>query len=52
MIASGGVSRREDIRRLAETSREHPQLIGAIIGRALYEGTITVREAIAAGRAD
>ena len=52
VIASGGVIRLEDIRRLAQTSREHPNLIGAIIGRALYEGTITVREAIVAGRGE
>ncbi len=50
VIASGGVSRLEDVRRLAETSREHPKLIGAIIGRAIYEGTLTVSDAIAAAR--
>jgi phosphoribosylformimino-5-aminoimidazole carboxamide ribotide isomerase len=48
VIASGGVSRLEDVRRLAETSRQHPKLIGAIIGRALYEGSLTVKDAIAA----
>jgi phosphoribosylformimino-5-aminoimidazole carboxamide ribotide isomerase len=48
VIASGGVSRLEDVRRLAETSREHPKLIGAIIGRAIYEGSLTVKDAIAA----
>jgi phosphoribosylformimino-5-aminoimidazole carboxamide ribotide isomerase len=48
VIASGGVSRLEDVRRLAETSRKHPKLIGAIIGRAIYEGHLTVSEAIAA----
>ncbi len=47
VIASGGVSRLEDVRRLAETSREHPKLIGAIIGRAIYEGSLTVQDAIA-----
>ena len=31
---------------LAEVSREHPKLIGAIIGRAIYEGTIRVADAI------
>ncbi len=50
VIASGGVSHLEDVRRLAETSREHPKLIGAIIGRALYEGSISVADAIAAGQ--
>ncbi len=47
VIASGGVSRLEDVRRLAETSQEHPKLVGAIIGRALYEGSLTVTSAIA-----
>ena len=50
VIASGGVSQLEDVRRLAETSREHPNLIGAIIGRAIYEGSLTVTDAIAAAR--
>lgn len=50
VIASGGVSRLEDVRRLAETSRKHPNLVGAIIGRAIYEGSLTVSDAIAAAR--
>jgi phosphoribosylformimino-5-aminoimidazole carboxamide ribotide isomerase len=37
LIASGGVARAEDLKRLASM----PGLYGAIIGRALYEGTIT-----------
>jgi phosphoribosylformimino-5-aminoimidazole carboxamide ribotide isomerase len=48
VIASGGVSRLQDVRRLAETSRQHPRLIGAIIGRAIYEGSLTVSDAIVA----
>ena len=47
-IASGGVTTTADVTRLAEQSREHPRLVGAIVGRALYEGTMTVMEAIAA----
>ena len=46
VIASGGVTTNEDVRRLAETHREHPKLIGAIIGRALYEETILLPEAL------
>jgi phosphoribosylformimino-5-aminoimidazole carboxamide ribotide isomerase len=42
------VSRLDDVRKLAETSRRHPNLVGAIIGRALYEGSLTVTDAIAA----
>ena len=48
VIASGGVTTLDDVRRLAETSRRHPRLAGAIIGRALYEGTIRVRDAVQA----
>lgn len=50
VIASGGVTTLEDVRRLAALSRRQPKLIGAIIGRALYEGTLTVTEALAAAR--
>ena len=46
VIASGGVSMMKDVRRLKQVSDEHPQLIGAIIGRAIYEGTIDVVEAV------
>jgi phosphoribosylformimino-5-aminoimidazole carboxamide ribotide isomerase len=48
VIASGGVTTIDDVRKLADISRVQPRLIGAIIGRALYEGTITVPDAIAA----
>jgi len=44
VIASGGVTTAEDVVRLAATGVIH----GAIIGRALYEGTLTVADAIAA----
>lgn len=47
-IASGGVSTLDDVRRLAREAESHPNLVGAIIGRALYEQTMTVAEAIAA----
>jgi phosphoribosylformimino-5-aminoimidazole carboxamide ribotide isomerase len=51
VIASGGVSAMNDVRRLTEVSRKHPRLIGAIVGRAIYEGAIDVAEAIEASRA-
>jgi phosphoribosylformimino-5-aminoimidazole carboxamide ribotide isomerase len=38
------------VQQLAELSRRQPKLIGAIIGRALYEGTLTVEEALAAAK--
>jgi len=43
VIASGGVTTVEDVRRLAQAN-----MAGCIIGRALYEGTITIRDALAA----
>jgi phosphoribosylformimino-5-aminoimidazole carboxamide ribotide isomerase len=51
VIASGGVTTVKDIRRLALAAQGQPQLVGAIIGRALYEGTITVADAVASARA-
>jgi len=44
VIASGGVATAEHVRALAEAD-----VAGCIIGRALYEGTLTLPEAIAAG---
>lgn len=46
VIASGGVSTLDDVRRLAEVARTQPKLVGAIVGRAIYEGTIRVAEAV------
>ena len=46
VIASGGVTTLNDIERLAAEARRQPRLIGAIIGRAIYEGTITVADAV------
>ena len=46
VIASGGVTTLADIERLAAVSRQQPKLIGAIVGRAIYEGTIQVADAV------
>ncbi|HSH29788.1 MAG TPA: 1-(5-phosphoribosyl)-5-[(5-phosphoribosylamino)methylideneamino]imidazole-4-carboxamide isomerase [Thiohalobacter sp.] len=43
VIASGGVTNIEDIRRLCDVADEG--IMGAIIGRALYEGTLDLAEA-------
>ena len=49
VIASGGVSSLDDIRRLKEV--EHCGVEGLIVGRALYDGTLSLPEAMAiAGR--
>ncbi len=50
VIASGGVTTVDDVRKLAVAAQGEPRLIGAIIGRALYEGTITVTSAVATAR--
>ena len=51
VIASGGVTTMTDIHALQQIAANAPQLIGAIVGRAIYEGTISVVEACAALRA-
>ncbi|WP_437191899.1 1-(5-phosphoribosyl)-5-[(5-phosphoribosylamino)methylideneamino]imidazole-4-carboxamide isomerase [Planctomicrobium sp. SH527] len=45
VIASGGVTTLNDIRKLRDISLVEPNLIGAITGRAIYEGTICLAEA-------
>jgi phosphoribosylformimino-5-aminoimidazole carboxamide ribotide isomerase len=44
VIASGGVSRREDVVRLAELQKSSPNLDGVIVGKALYEGRVLLRD--------
>lgn len=46
VIASGGVSTLDDIRRLREVEEEG--IVGAIIGRALYEGDLSLKDCIKA----
>jgi len=43
VIASGGVSKLDDIRRLCAVAKEG--IMGAIVGRALYEGDLDLAEA-------
>jgi len=52
VIASGGVTTVDDVRRLALAAKGQPKLIGAIVGRALYEGTISVAQAVRVARGD
>jgi phosphoribosylformimino-5-aminoimidazole carboxamide ribotide isomerase len=47
-IAAGGVSRLEDIVNLKRLERKG--LVGAITGKAIYEGTLNLADAIRAGR--
>src|SRR5450432_676725 len=44
LIASGGVSRREDVVRLAKLARLHANLDGVIVGKALYEKRVELRD--------
>jgi phosphoribosylformimino-5-aminoimidazole carboxamide ribotide isomerase len=46
VLASGGVGSLDDLRALAQI----PNVVGAIVGRALYEGTFTLEEAVGAAR--
>lgn len=46
VIASGGVTTLSDIQKLHAAARTHPLLNGAIIGRALYEGTLSLPAAL------
>ena len=46
VIASGGVSTLADVERLTAISRRQPNLVGAIVGRAIYEGKIRVADAV------
>ncbi len=48
VVASGGVSSAEDIKRLAALNCEN--LTGAIVGKALYEETVTVKQLAKAAR--
>jgi phosphoribosylformimino-5-aminoimidazole carboxamide ribotide isomerase len=43
VVASGGITTARDVERLAQTG-----VAGCIIGRSLYEGTLTLAEALAA----
>ena len=48
LIASGGITRIDDVRAVAELAPLGVE--GLIIGRALYEGTVDLVEAIAVAR--
>ena len=47
VVASGGVSKIDDVRALMEM--KHPRLDGVIIGKALYEGLVNLQEALQVG---
>jgi phosphoribosylformimino-5-aminoimidazole carboxamide ribotide isomerase len=47
VIASGGVSRREDVIKLCELGRRYPNLDGVIVGKALYEKRVELKDLLA-----
>jgi phosphoribosylformimino-5-aminoimidazole carboxamide ribotide isomerase len=47
VIASGGVGTVDHLRQLADLRVGERRLAGAILGRALYEGTVDLRDALA-----
>jgi phosphoribosylformimino-5-aminoimidazole carboxamide ribotide isomerase len=47
VIASGGVSRREDVAELARLARRQARLEGVIVGKALYEKRVDLPELLA-----
>ena len=49
VIASGGISSPRDIQALKDLGCKN--LMGAIVGKALYEGQVTLRELAAAAEA-
>ena len=52
VIASGGVGGAEDLRVLGSFEAEGTPLLGAIVGKALYDGSLTIDEALAAAQAE
>ena len=50
VIASGGVSRREDVIQLAELARRYANLDGVIVGKALYEKRVDLADLLAIAR--
>ncbi|MCX6943764.1 MAG: 1-(5-phosphoribosyl)-5-[(5-phosphoribosylamino)methylideneamino]imidazole-4-carboxamide isomerase [Opitutales bacterium] len=50
VIASGGVSRREDVLELAQLAQRHPRLDGVIVGKALYEERVELRDLLTIAR--
>jgi phosphoribosylformimino-5-aminoimidazole carboxamide ribotide isomerase len=50
VIASGGVSRREDVVKLTELARRYANLDGVIVGKALYEKRVELPDLLAIAR--
>ena len=46
VIASGGVASLEDIKKLKQISLNNPNLVGVIVGKAIYEKKLQVDRAV------
>ncbi|HEY1793386.1 MAG TPA: 1-(5-phosphoribosyl)-5-[(5-phosphoribosylamino)methylideneamino]imidazole-4-carboxamide isomerase [Opitutaceae bacterium] len=44
VVASGGVGRADEITRFSQIGAKHPNLDGVIVGKALYEGRVSLPE--------
>ena len=51
IIASGGVSSREDVQELLEVQASFPNLEGVIVGKALYEDRVDLKDLLRMARA-
>ena len=52
VIASGGVGTAEHVRALAALGTDSRPLVGAIVGKALYDGALTIDDALAAAQTE
>lgn len=52
LIASGGVGTIDHVRALAKLGEQSRPLVGAIVGKALYEGSLSIDEALAAAQTE
>ena len=50
LIASGGVSRRDDVAHLAQLAHRYANLDGVIVGKALYEGNVSLGDLLTLAR--
>lgn len=50
VVVSGGVGSLDDVRRVAEHAAQGPGIAGVIVGKAIYEARLDLREALALAR--
>jgi phosphoribosylformimino-5-aminoimidazole carboxamide ribonucleotide (ProFAR) isomerase len=52
VVASGGVGSAQHLRMLAAMGADSKPLLGAIVGKALYDGSLTIDDALAAAQSE